>query len=271
MELKSISFAYEEQPETLRSLSLSFSSGEKVAVIGGNGAGKSTLFLCCNGVLQPQKGEILLRGQKISAKKKDLNLLRQSAGVVFQDPNQQFVGATVEEEISFGPMNLCLPEAEVRRRVEQALQQLELGSLRDRPPHLLSGGEKKRLSIAGVLAMQPELILLDEPTAFLDGSSARGLEGTLADLHSQGKTLVLSTHDMDFVYRWADRALLLLDGRIAADGLPQTVFGCRNLLDQAGLQPPILYELAGRLKDRGLLPTDAFPKTLSELTQSAAL
>lgn len=266
LRLESVCYAYEDQPDALRELSVSIYEGERIAVIGNNGAGKSTFFLCCNGVLLPQKGSVYLRGQRIHPKKKELNLLRQHVGIVFQDPNQQLVGATVEEEVSFGPMNLRLAPGEVQARVEGALERMNLEALRERPPHYLSGGEKKRLSIADVLAMHPDLILLDEPTAFLDCANTGVLERILEDLHDQGKTLVVSTHDIEFAYRWATRILVFHDGCIQCDDVPQKVFENSELLDRAGLTTPIVYELAALLKSRGLLrDPSCFPRTVQEL------
>lgn len=252
--LEDVSYAYEDQPPALRQVTVSVSPGERIAVLGSNGAGKSTFFLCCNGVLQPQEGRICLHGQEVGRGKKDLNRLRQQVGVVFQDPNQQLIGATVEEEVSFGPMNLSLAPGEVARRVEDAMAQMGLEELRERPPHTLSGGEKRRLSIADVLAMHPELIILDEPTAFLDVGNTQLLEQSLDQLHRRGKALMVATHDMDFAYRWADRLLVFHEGRLAADGRPEEVFADRDLLGRVQLQPPALCRVAAALSAKGVLP-----------------
>lgn len=266
LELKEVSFASEDQPNALYDISVSIDTGERIAVIGNNGAGKSTFFLCCNGVLIPQAGSVYFRGQKISAAKKELNRLRQHVGIVFQDPNQQLIGATVEEEVSFGPMNLRLSRDEVSTRVEEALRQMNLEPLREHPSHYLSGGEKKRLSVADVLAMRSDIILLDEPTASLDGANTRILESILNALHAQGKTLVVSTHDVDFVYRWATRVLVFHNGRIVCDDVPQSVFASTELLNRSGIQLPMIYQLAVRLKNKGLLQGAAFlPRTVQEL------
>lgn len=265
LELKNLNFSYDEQPNALKNLSLSIKKGERVAVIGNNGAGKTTLFLCCNGVLQPQSGEILYEGRVIGRSRRDLNYLRQRVGIVFQDANQQLIGATVESEISFGPMNLKLPKNEVYSRVLGAMSVMNLTELSQRPPHYLSGGEKKRLTIADVLAMLPELILFDEPTAFLDMRNTQVLEKVLSDLHEGGKTLVVSTHDIDFAYRWASRILLFHKGELIADDEPSVLFAKENILSETGVRRPLLYEIAGLLRQKGLLEKGQSPRSLEEL------
>ncbi len=266
LKLENISYAYEDQPPALQDVSVTIASGERIAVIGGNGAGKSTFFLCCNGVLQPHQGQIFLHGDEIRPKKKDLNRLRQHVGIVFQDPNQQLIGATVEEEISFGPMNLDLKPNEVAQRVNNVITRMGLETLRERPPHYLSGGEKRRLSIADVLAMHPELIILDEPTAFLDVKNRLLLEQSLNDLHLQGKALMVATHDMDFAYRWATRVLVFHQGRLMADNTPEAIFADADLLKTVEVRLPMICELTPVLRGRGLLgDVQSVPKSLDAL------
>ncbi len=265
LELKNLNFSYDEQPDALKNLKLKIKKGEKVAVIGNNGAGKTTLFLCCNGVLQPQKGKILYEGKEISRSRADLNFLRQRVGIVFQDANQQLIGSSVEAEISFGPMNLRLPKDEVRSRVSKAMGLMNLTELRKRPPHYLSGGEKKRLTIADVLAMEPELILFDEPTAFLDMQNTYMLEEALSGLHEKGKTLVVSTHDIDFAYRWASRILLFHKGELIADDAPSALFSKEEILSEIGVRRPVLYEMGVLLQKKGLLEKGQNPRSLEEM------
>lgn len=266
LSLKNVCFSYDDRPEALCDVSVSIYEGERIAVIGNNGAGKSTFFLCCNGVLVPQKGGIYLHGQEVRPEKKSLNHLRRHVGIVFQDANQQLIGATTEEEISFGPMNMRLAPEEVGRRVEEVIEQMGLDALRQRPPHYLSGGEKKRLSIAGVLVMLPELILLDEPTAFLDVRNTLLLENTLHDLHKQGKTLVVATHDIDFAGRWATRVLMFMNGRLIADAPPHDIFNDKPLLEKVGIRQPVIYEFAQALLKKGLISSlETSPATLDEL------
>lgn len=262
LRLEGVSFSYDEARTALEALSVSLYAGEKVAVLGNNGAGKSTFFLCCNGVLKPTAGTIALGGKTLGSK--DRTLLRRSVGLVFQDPDSQLIAGTVEAEVSFGPMNLRLPEGEVRQRVDEAIAALDLEAFRARPPHYLSGGEKKRVSIADVLAMEPELLLLDEPAASLDPANTLLLERNLAALSERGLGLVIATHDINFAWRWAQRLLVFQGGRLRADGRPEEIFGDEALLAQCGLRRPILYE-AGLA-----LGIDPPPKTVEELKARGA-
>jgi cobalt/nickel transport system ATP-binding protein len=242
LSVENISFSYGESYQALYDVSASFEEGEMVAVLGSNGAGKSTFFLCCNGVLSPQKGRILYKGQEISKAKKDILCLRRNVGLVFQDPDSQIIAGNVESEVSFGPMNLHLPEDEVARRVDQALEQMSMNRYRDYAPQYLSGGEKKRVSIADILAMQPAMILLDEPTASLDSANADALERVLLELNKTGITIVVSTHDVDFAYRIARRVIVFACGEIIANNGVDEVFSSEEILKQAGLKKPLLYE-----------------------------
>lgn len=261
LRFEDVSYSYEDGPAALRGLTVSIAAGERVALLGANGAGKSTFFLLANGVLAPESGRVVFEGAPVR-RPADLARLRRGVGLVFQDPEVQLIAGTVEEEVSFGPLNLRLPEAEVARRVEQALAAFELAEYRRRAPQYLSGGEKKRVTLADVLAMEPRLLLLDEPAASLDPAHARQLEGHLARLHEQGLALVVATHDVDFAWRWAERVLLFSQGWLAADGAPETIFADRPLLERCGLEPPVLFR-AGRA-----LGLDPLPRTVEQLEQA---
>jgi len=261
---ENISFRYDEKYPALKNVSVTFHSGELVAVLGCNGAGKSTFFLCCNGVLTPESGEIFYKDRKLSGAKKDIIELRTAVGLVFQDPDSQIIAGTVESEVSFGPMNLRLPQDEVQIRIDNALSQMNLSGYRDYAPQYLSGGEKKRVSIADILAMRSEIILLDEPTASLDPLNTDALESILLELNRQGITVVISTHDVDFAYRIAQRAVVFASGEVIADGSIDDVFESEDILAQAGLRKPMLLSavqslekhFAGSLK--GVKPKDIF-------------
>lgn len=248
-------FCYGTGAPALDGVSLEIHAGERIAVLGANGAGKSTFFLCLNGVLTPQGGRILLDGKPVD--KKARKTLCGRVGIVFQNADDQIIASTVAAEVSFGPMNLRLPRDEVARRVDHALEYMDLQALRARPPHDLSGGEKKRVSIADILAMESDIILLDEPAASLDPAGAARLEGVLARLSDEGRTLLISTHDMDFALRWATRAVVFAGGKILADGTPQAVFGDAQVLRQARLRRPLLLEVWAALRARGLAPAQA--------------
>ncbi|MDR0314052.1 MAG: ATP-binding cassette domain-containing protein [Treponema sp.] len=239
---ENISYRYDDKYLALNNVHVTFHKGERIAVLGGNGAGKSTFFLCCNGVLRPQKGSIFYKGREISNSKKDILVLRQGVGLVFQDPDSQIIAGSVESEVSFGPMNLRLSRDEVVRRVEQSMTQMNLMRYKNNAPQYLSGGEKKRVSIADILAMQPEMILLDEPTASLDPENVEALENILDELNDSGITIVISTHDVNFAYRFAERAVIFTQGEIIADAAIDEVFVSETVLKKAGLKKPLLYE-----------------------------
>lgn len=267
LRLEHVSFTYEGSMDhcpALADCSVSIAPGERVAVLGGNGAGKSTFFLLANGVLRPSEGTVFFHGEAVGGTKRDLNRLRRGVGLVFQDPDVQILGGTVEEEISFGPMNLGLSREEVRRRVDGAVEQLRLEGLRLRAPQYLSGGEKKRVSIADALAMEPELLLLDEPAASLDPENCRLLERTLEMLGQRGLALAVATHDVDFAWRWAERVLAFHGGRLIADRRPEDFFSDAALLERCHLEQPMLFRTARAV---GLSP---LPRTVEDFEQAVA-
>lgn len=241
----------------LNGLDLAIYAGRRLAILGPNGAGKTTLLLHLNGVLQPHSGRILLHGQLQRYHAAALAHWRAQVGVVLQDPDDQLFAATVYEDVSFGPMNLRLPIAEVQQRVHAALMALQISELAERPTHRLSFGQKKRVAIAGVLAMRPRVLILDEPSAGLDPHAVEQLYNVLAQLHAQGTTLVLSTHDVDLAYRWADEVAVFSSGHVLAQGAVTDVLGNAELLQQAHLRVPTLLALAQQL--RPWLPSADFP------------
>lgn len=254
LETRNLCCSYETSKNALQDVSVQIRTGEKIAVLGSNGAGKSTFFLSLNGILKPRSGEVLLREKKISHDRKSLLELRKQVGIVFQDPDNQIIASTVMGEISFGPMNLRLPEKEVRRRTEEAMTYMNLSTYGDRSPHYLSGGEKKRVSIADIIAMKSEILLFDEPTASLDPKNAALLEDTLTRLSRDGNTILLSTHDVDFAFRWANRILVFHQGRLLGDGPPEQIFSDSSLLAEASLKRPVLFQVAELLKEKGIIP-----------------
>lgn len=258
LEIQDLSFAYEDK-QVLKDICVTVEKGEKIAVMGSNGAGKSTFFLNLNGVLQSDQGKIFLDGNKIG--KKDFGKLHEKVGFVFQDADSQIIASNVKAEISFGPMNLGLPGDEVLRRVKSAITYMNLEDFMDRAPHYLSGGEKKRVSIADILAMESEILIFDEPMAALDPVNAENVEQVLSRLHNDGKTLLIATHDVDFAYRFADRVLVFSDGEIIADGTPLQIFQQKEVMERAHLKKPammIVWETLvskGMAKNQGDYPT----------------
>ena len=263
LQVRDLQYAYSDEKMALRGVNLDNRQGERIAVMGSNGAGKSTFFLNINGVLQSEHGDIFYRGQKMT--KKTMNDLRKNVGIVFQDADSQIIASTVQSEVSFGPMNLKLSRNDVRDRVDEALSYMNLTDFRHRPPHYLSGGEKKRVSIADIIAMHPEIIIFDEPTAALDPVNADMLEEVLQKMAQEGKTIMISTHDVDFAYRWAERVVVFCDGKIIADDAPLAVFSNETVIRQANLKRPMMLDIFETMREKGLVKDDrSYPKNVEE-------
>ncbi|BAU08087.1 energy-coupling factor ABC transporter ATP-binding protein [Fischerella sp. NIES-3754] len=244
LEFEQVHYTYPGAKQAaINNLSLKIPAQKKCALIGQNGCGKTTLFLLANGLYKPDKGKIIWQSKPLQYDRKSLVQLRQKVGVVFQDPEQQLVASTVEEDISYGLCNLGLPEIEIQQRVEQALIEFDLIELAQRPVHHLSLGQKKRVSIADVMVLKPELLLLDEPTAYLDRLHTRKLMTTLQDIHATGTTIVMATHDLDLVYRWADWMFVMDRGRLVLEGEPKDVFSQRDTLEELQLGVPLICEM----------------------------
>lgn len=263
LQVKDLNYSYANKKNVLANVNLNIHEGEKIAVLGSNGAGKSTFFLNLNGVLNPDCGEIIYKGEKIC--KKNLNELRKNIGIVFQDADNQIIASTVLAEVSFGPMNLKLPKEEVKKRVYEALEYMNIIDFKDRPPHYLSGGEKKRVSIADIIAMKSEIIIFDEPTAALDPLNAAMLEEVLEKLCNEKKTLLISTHDVDFAYRWAERIIVFSKGRIIGDGTPLEIFKDNNILKNANLKRPTMLDVYEILTQKEIIKDNkVYPKNIDE-------
>ncbi|MDF9844233.1 MULTISPECIES: ABC transporter ATP-binding protein [unclassified Paenibacillus] len=237
-------FRYPDTAEpALKELSFKVPKGSRTAVLGHNGSGKSTLFLHAVGVLRPQQGCITVSGRPLAYTRKELARLRRTAGLVFQDPEQQLILSTPQDDISFGLRGTGMDEREIRRRCSEVIELLKLEEFKDKPVHQLSLGQKKRTALAGVLAMEPELILLDEPTAYLDPMSEAQLLSGLENIHAAGTTIVMATHDMNLAYRWADWIIVLDRGSCLAEGTPGEIFAGHAALQAAGLGLPLLADL----------------------------
>jgi len=256
LEARDIRYRYLRGDEVIRGISFHVRRGEKIAIVGPNGAGKSTLLMMFDGMLRPDAGTMLYDGRPILYDARSLRTLRKRVGFVLQNPDQQIVAPTVYQDVGFGPTNLGLPENEVKRVVREALRAVGLEGFDLRPTHRLSGGEKKRVAIAGVLAMEPEVLVFDEPTSSLDPRGSEEIMELLDELNSQGKTIVVSTHDIELAYPWAHRAILMVDGMILQEGFPEIAFGDRELVRRAHLSTPLLLDIYHELSERGFaLPT----------------
>ncbi|HPT78734.1 MAG TPA: energy-coupling factor transporter ATPase [Candidatus Atribacteria bacterium] len=239
-----------EETAALDGVSIDIYKGEFVVIIGHNGSGKSTLAKHLNALLKPKSGEVFIKGMDTRLDENTWSI-RQTAGMVFQNPDNQMVATVVEEDVAFGPENLGIPPAEIRSRVDEALRSVNMMEFARSAPHFLSGGQKQRVAIAGVIAMKPEIIILDEPTAMLDPSGRREVMETIRHLNKdEGITIVHITHYMDEAVE-ADRVVVMENGRIAADGTPREIFNKVDTLRSIGLDVPQIVELAHQLKKEG--------------------
>lgn len=239
----------------LNNINLTIQSGEFVAIIGTNGSGKSTLAKHFNALLQPTEGKCLVNGMD-TTNYADLWNIRQNVGMVFQNPDNQIVAAVVEEDVAFGPENLGVPPAEIRERVSGALQAVGMEAYRHHGPHLLSGGQKQRIAIAGVLAMRPQCLIMDEPTAMLDPQGRLEVLNTVHRLNKEEKiTVVHITHFMEEAVL-ADRVVVMEQGSIALQGKPAAVFSQVKRLKDMGLDVPVSAEVADYLRQQGLQLSD---------------
>ncbi|MGC9435372.1 MAG: energy-coupling factor ABC transporter ATP-binding protein [Methanomicrobiales archaeon] len=259
LEVRDLWFAYPSMPEALRGVTLGFRRGSKIALVGPNGAGKTTLLLMLNGMLRPDRGAVLLNGAPIGYGARDLRGVRQTVGLVFQNADMQVFAPTVYQDVAFGPLNLGVGGEELDAVVERALFDVGLTGYEKRPPHHLSGGEKKRVAIAGVLAMDPEVLVFDEPTASLDPAGAGEIMDLLDELNQEGRTIILSTHDVELAYRWADEIVIMHNGEVLTTGSPAVVLGDGDLLATAHLKPPTVIDLHRQLVRRGIVPAGTAP------------
>lgn len=255
IEAKKLSFAYQtsEQKVTpaVNAINLSVKKGEFIGIIGPNGSGKSTLAKLFNGLLLPTEGNVHIKGMDTRDKNKIWDI-RQTAGMVFQNPDNQIVATIIEEDIAFGPENLGIPPDQIRHRVDEALNIVDMNEYRQHAPHLLSGGQKQRIAIAGVIAMKPECIILDEPTAMLDPSGRKEVINTVLKLNRGEKiTIIYITHFMDEVV-YADRVIVMNAGKIVMEGVPRQIFTKVKKLRDLGLDVPQITELAYRLNSKGI-------------------
>lgn len=251
IEIKDLHYIYPgDETESLKGVSLTIEKGSFVAVLGHNGSGKSTLAKHLNAILLPTSGSVLVDGMDTSDETKTLDI-RRKVGMVFQNPDNQIVANVVEDDVAFAPENLGVPSEEIRRRIDAALKQVDMYEFRLHAPHLLSGGQKQRVAIAGVIAMDPEVVVLDEPTAMLDPKGRSEVIKTVTELcRTRGITVVLITHHMSECIG-ADRLIVMSDGSIVADGTPQEVFSQVELMRSEGLGVPATTELLYELNKSG--------------------
>ncbi len=273
IEFRNVTFGYIDDPDAetaednvIRDMSLTVQKGDFVAVLGHNGSGKSTMAKLCNAIAVPQKGKVFVDGIDTSDEDRIFDI-RRKVGMVFQNPDNQIVATIVEDDVAFGPENLGIEPSEIRKRVDESLRQVEMYDFRNFEPHKLSGGQKQRVAIAGIIAMKPECIVLDEPTAMLDPSGRREVMKTVKELNEKfGITVILITHYMDEAVK-ANRVIVVDEGKIILDGSPKEVFTHIDTLKKTGLDVPEATELTHILRKRGLgLPDDIL--SIDELVEN---
>ena len=263
---KDLHYSYPGCVPALQGLDLDVPCGERLAILGPNGAGKTTLLLHLNGTLRPDTGEVRLETRPVRYDRRFLSGWRATVGLVLQDPDDQLFAGSVWQDVTFGPLNLGLPAPEVRQRVEASLAALRISDLAARPIHMLSFGQKKRAAIAGVMAMHPRVLLLDEPTGGLDPLAQVHLLAALERLSVSGTTIVYTTHDVDLACAWSDRVAVFEGGRVAACGPADAVLADAGLLRRARLRQPVALEMGLAARELGLCAADApLPRSRSDL------
>jgi cobalt/nickel transport system ATP-binding protein len=263
---RNLEFSYQNGAPALRDVTIDIKKGGKIAFLGPNGAGKSTLFLHFNGILRPKKGEVLHEGASLKYDQRSLAALRQDVAMVLQNPDDQIFSATVEEDVAFGPMNLGLERKEVERRIEESLGLVGMEELRLRPTQQLSFGQRKRVCLAGALAMRPKVLIMDEPTAGLDSEMVHELMELSDELNHAGMTLVMSTHDIETAYEWADEMIVMQGGEVLFTGLPEELFSSHDLMDRLRIVPPYPVRFNQQMHVRTGRSEEPYPRNLVELT-----
>jgi cobalt/nickel transport system ATP-binding protein len=264
--LENVSYRYPDGTLALDGVSLSFEKGERTALLGPNGCGKTTLLLHLNGILKPTSGKVYFEDKPLEYTSKFLLNLRRRVGFIFQDPNDQLFAPTVRQDVAFGPLNLGQPIDKVKKSVDEALKTVGMSEYADKPPHFLSLGQKKRVALAGVLAMQPEVLVMDEPTSNLDPRASIEILRLLLRLNQEfGLTLILATHDVDMVPLFANKLYIMSKGKIALEGSPEEIFSNTELIRSVNLRSPRITHLFEILRRKNHLPVNKqLPLTIGE-------
>ena len=265
LEAKDLVYNYPDGTNALRGINFKVEEGQMISILGPNGAGKSTFFLHFNGIIQPTSGSIEIEGETLKYDKKSLLEARSKVGVVFQNPDDQLFAPTVFEDVAFGPMNMGLDEEEVKERTQKALEVVGMADYAQKAPHHLSGGQKKRVAIAGILSMRPKVMVLDEPTSGLDPNGASDIMQLLYDLNDDGMTIIISTHDVDLVPMYSDNINVLRFGEIIKQGNCREVFTDTEVIDKADLRLPWIGQLFEKFDDEDILTlSEGYPLTVGQ-------
>ncbi len=260
---QNVDFVYHSGTKALCNISINIPRAKKIALIGENGAGKSTLMLHLNGILKPTNGKIFYNSNEYQYSKKELLNLRKNVGFLFHDPNNQLIAPTVYEEITFGLCNISSNKEWIYNQADAMIDEFCLHELKNRSPHELSAGQKKRVCLASIIAMEPELIICDEPTATLDPKNEKITFNILNRLNKNGKTILISTHDVNQAYEWADFVILMSKGSVIDSGLPNEVFANEKKMLQAGFEIPHIIKTCLSLKPD--INKNMLPKSMDEL------
>lgn len=264
LETRNLCYSYDGENQALKDINIKIPKGKITAIMGGNGAGKSTFFLNLNGVLTPDTGDVFFNGKPVVYNKKGIREMRRQVGIVFQDPNDQLFSSSVRKDISFGAINMGLPEDQVRKRVDDAIKRVGINDLEYRPIHALSYGQKKRVAIAGVLVMQPEVIILDEPTSGLDPSGVSEIMTLLLEINrTMGISIIIATHDIDIIPLYCDHAFVFHKGKVIIEGTPKEIFSQADILRKHSLRIPRIAHLMEILKDKDYIDVDESAATIS--------
>ena len=265
LEAKDLVYNYPDGTNAIRGINFKVEEGQMISILGPNGAGKSTFFLHFNGIIQPTSGSIEIEGKTLEYDKKSLLEARTKVGVVFQNPDDQLFAPTVFEDVAFGPMNMGLDEDEVKERTQKALEVVGMADYAQKAPHHLSGGQKKRVTIAGILSMRPKVMVLDEPTSGLDPNGASDIMQLLYDLNDDGMTIIISTHDVDLVPMYSDNISVLRFGEIIKQGNCREVFTDTEVIDKADLRLPWIGQLFEKFDDEDILTlSEGYPLTVGQ-------
>jgi cobalt/nickel transport system ATP-binding protein len=265
LELRDVTYRYSGQSQAIfEQLSLRIKPHQRTAILGHNGSGKSTLFLLMTGLYSVDRGAIIWQGNPLDYERQTLKQWRQNVGLAFQNPEHQLVAGTVAEDISYGLCNLKLSKSEIRYRVEQAIADFQLTDIAHTPLHHLSLGQKRRVALAWVMVLNPQLLLLDEPTAYLDPQQIRTLVQELHKIEQKGTTIAIATHNLDFAYQWADWFIILNQGKLILQGEAKTVFSQQKLLSEISLGIPTLWEAWHSLPPSFRPEVQEIPRTLQD-------
>lgn len=263
-----VSFHYEDGTQALLDVTLTIPKGKKVAILGENGSGKSTFFKLLIGLEKPTSGEITFLNKPLHYSKKQLIELREQVGFVFQEADNQLFASTVKHDILYGPLNLKWSHEKIERQVETAIELTELEDLTERPIHFLSGGQKKRVTIAGVYAMDPKIYILDEPTSSLDYYFSNQLTAYLDELDREDRTFLYSTHQVNLIYEWADHFIVFHKGQLLYSGQRDALFGNDALLEKAHIEKPWIVKCYESMLQEGMIqPQSQLPSSMEELMQ----